>query len=78
VIPSVTGDGYDLAVLNAAHLTYDTRNGRSGEVEIEITNGPRDDFSLVKIESTMIGLYFDADILVPLGKSVGQIDLFSD
>ncbi len=77
VIPSVTGKGYDKAVLNAAHLTYDTRNGRSGDVEIEINNGPRDDFSLVKIETTMIGLYFDADILVPLGKEVGEIDLFS-
>jgi acetoacetate decarboxylase len=77
VIPSVTGEGYDMAVLNAAHLKYDTRNGRSGEVELEITNGPRDDFSLVKVESTMIGLFFEADILVPLGKAVGQIDRFS-
>lgn len=75
VIPSVTGTGYDLAVLNAAHLTYDTRNGRSGEVELEINNGPRDDFSLVKIESPMIGLYFDCDILVPLGKRVADLDL---
>ncbi|MCK5240072.1 MAG: acetoacetate decarboxylase family protein [Candidatus Thorarchaeota archaeon] len=75
VIPSVTGSGYDLAVLTAAHLNYDTRNGRSGEVEIEIANGPRDDFSLVKIETTMIGLYFDCDITVPLGKVVGKLDI---
>ena len=75
LIPSITGSGYDVAVLNAAHLTYDIKNGRSGEVDIEITNGPRDNFEAVKIESTMIGLYFDCDITVPLGKTIAKFDI---
>lgn len=75
VIPSVTGEGYDVAVLNGAHLKYDIKSGRSGDVEFEINSGPRDDFSLVKIETPMIGLYFDCDITVPLGKKIADLDL---
>jgi hypothetical protein len=40
-----------------------------------IKNGPHDDFSKVIIESNMIGLYFDCDILVPEGKIVGTVKL---
>jgi acetoacetate decarboxylase len=72
LIPSITGTDYDVALLNAAHLTYDIKNGRSGEVEIEFTNGPHDNFDAVKIESTMIGLYFDCDITVPLGRTISE------
>lgn len=75
MIPSVTGLGYDLAAITAAYLKYDIKKGRSGEVEVEFQNGPRDDFSKVKIESTMIGLYFDCDILVPEGKIVGTLKI---
>ncbi|MFW9908567.1 MAG: acetoacetate decarboxylase family protein [Candidatus Thorarchaeota archaeon] len=75
LIPSVTGKGYDLAVLNAAHLVYDIKKGRSGDVEIEINSGPRDDFSLVKVEAPMIGLYFECDITVPVGKKIADLKL---
>ncbi|TFG33841.1 hypothetical protein EU527_06320 [Candidatus Thorarchaeota archaeon] len=73
MIPSVTGKGYDLAAITAAYLKYTIKHGRSGEIEVELNNGPQDDFSKVKVESTMIGLYFDCDILVPEGKVVGTI-----
>ncbi|MFW9788329.1 MAG: acetoacetate decarboxylase family protein [Candidatus Thorarchaeota archaeon] len=75
VIPSPSDEGYDVAVLTAAYLEYTTRNGRSGEVEIEINGGPDDDFSLVKIETPMIGQYFDCDILLPTAKVVGKLKL---
>lgn len=75
IIPSVTGVGYDLAAITAAYLEYTIKNGRSGEVTVEFKDGPRDDFSKVKSESTMIGLYFDCDILVPEGKIVGTIKI---
>lgn len=75
LIPSVTGKGFDLATITAAYLEYTIKNGRSGDVEIEFHNGPRDDFSKVKIESPMIGLYFDCDILLPEGKIVGTVEL---
>ena len=74
MIPSVTGKGHDLAVMTAAHLTYDVKNGRSGDVKLEINGGPNDDFSMVKIESEMIGLYFDCDIIVPQGKIIAKLD----
>lgn len=75
LIPNISGQGYDVAVLNAAYLVYDVKHGRSGDVEIEIMNGPNDNFSAVKIESTMIGLYFDCDILVPEGKQIAKYDV---
>jgi acetoacetate decarboxylase len=75
MIPSVTGKGYDLGVITAAYLTYDVKKGRSGDVEVELQNGPNDDFSKVILESNMIGLYFDCDILVPEGKIVGKVKL---
>ncbi len=75
MIPSVTGKGYDMAMLTAAYLTYDIKTGRSGEVEVEFQNGPQDDFSKVQVESNMIGLYFDCDITVPAGKNIGKIKL---
>jgi hypothetical protein len=49
------------------------KKGRSGDVEVELHDGPNDDFSMVVIESNMIGLYFDCDILVPEGKIVGNV-----
>ncbi|MHA2069104.1 MAG: acetoacetate decarboxylase family protein, partial [Candidatus Thorarchaeota archaeon] len=73
MIPSVTGEGFDVSFLTAAYLTYDIRNGRSGEVEIEITSGPDDDLSILEIEAPMIGLYFDCDIIVPPGKVISEI-----
>ncbi len=75
VIPSVTGKGFDLAVLTAAYLEYNTKNGRSGEVEFEFQSGPRDNLDPVKIETPMIGLYFDCDILLPEGKIIANLDL---
>lgn len=75
VIPSVTGNGYDVAQITAGYLTYDIKSGRSGEVEFEIQSGPRDDFGATEIESPMLGLYFDCDITVPLGKVVGEVKL---
>ena len=75
VIPKASGDGYDVAVLTAAYLEYTIKNGRSGDVDIEINGGPRDDFSPVKIETPMIGQYFDCDIMVPNAKVVGKLKL---
>ncbi|MFX1369286.1 MAG: acetoacetate decarboxylase family protein, partial [Promethearchaeota archaeon] len=75
VIPSITGSGYDVAQLTAAYTTYDVKTGRSGDVAVEIRSGPRDDLSLIEIETPMIGLYFDVDITVPVGKVVGRIEL---
>ncbi|MFW9793436.1 MAG: acetoacetate decarboxylase family protein [Candidatus Thorarchaeota archaeon] len=75
VIPSPSGQGYDLAVLTAAYNEYAIKNGRSGEVRIEINGGPRDDYSPVKIETPMIGQYFDCDMVVPPAKVVGALKL---
>jgi acetoacetate decarboxylase len=75
LIPSVTCQGYDAAVVTAAYLTYDVKHGRSGDVELEFQNGPNDDFSLIEIETPMIGLYFDCDILVPPGKPIATLDI---
>ena len=75
VIPSVTGSGYEVAQLTAGYLTYDIKSGRSGDVQLEILSGPRDDLSLIEIETPMIGLYFDCDITVPEGKIVGKVKL---
>jgi acetoacetate decarboxylase len=75
VIPSVTGKGFDMAVLTAAYLKYDVRNGRSGEVKFKFKNGPRDNFDPVKIDTPMIGLYFDCDIFLPEGKIIAQLDV---
>ncbi|NHI82851.1 MAG: hypothetical protein EAX81_00920 [Candidatus Thorarchaeota archaeon] len=75
VIPSVTGNGYDLAQITAGYLTYDIKCGKSGEVEFEIQNGPEDDFCSIEIEASMLGLYFDCDITVPPGRVVGEVKL---
>ena len=75
VIPSPSGEGYDTAVLTAAYLEYTIKNGRSGDVKIEISGGPRDDLSPVKVETPMIGQYFDCDMLVPAAKVVGDLKL---
>ena len=75
LIPNISGEGFDVAVLNAAYLVYDIKNGRSGDVEIEVISGPRDNLDAVKIESTMIGLYFDCDILVPEGRAIAQYNV---
>ena len=73
MIPSVTGEGFDVSFLTAAYLTYDIHNGRSGDVEIKIANGPNDDLSILEIETPMIGLYFDCDIVVPPGKVIAKL-----
>ncbi|MGY5876232.1 MAG: acetoacetate decarboxylase family protein [Candidatus Thorarchaeota archaeon] len=73
LIPSVTGEGLDLAQLTAAYLTYDVKNGRSGDVELEFKSGPNDDFRAIEIETPMIGLYFDTNILVPPGKVMANL-----
>lgn len=75
VIPNPSGEGYDTAVLTAAYLEYTIKNGRSGELKIEIQGGPRDDFSPVKIDTPMIGQYFDCDMLVPPAKIIGNLKL---
>lgn len=75
VIPSPSGEGYDLAVLTAAYLEYTIKNGRSGEVKIKIQSGPRDDLSPVKIDTPMIAQYFDCDMLVPPAKIIGKLKL---
>lgn len=75
VIPSPSGKGFDLAVLTAAYVEYTIKNGRSGEVEIEIQSGPRDNLKPVKIETPMIGQYFDCDILLPPAKIIGDLEL---
>ncbi|MFX0107332.1 MAG: acetoacetate decarboxylase family protein [Candidatus Hodarchaeota archaeon] len=72
-IPSVSGDGYDISVITATYLNYNIKNGRSGDVEIELTGGPDDNLGILDIESPMIGLYFDCDITVPLGTVVGKL-----
>ncbi|MHA2072650.1 MAG: acetoacetate decarboxylase family protein, partial [Candidatus Thorarchaeota archaeon] len=73
MIPSVTGEGFDASFLTAAYLTFDMHNGRSGEVEIELTSGPDDDLNILEIEAPMIGLYFDLDVIVPPGKVVAEL-----
>lgn len=75
VIPSPSGEGYDLAVLTAGYLEYTIKNGRSGDVKIQFQSGPRDDLSLVKIETPMIGQYFDCDIMLPPAKKVADLKL---
>ncbi|MFW9982084.1 MAG: acetoacetate decarboxylase family protein [Candidatus Thorarchaeota archaeon] len=75
VIPSSSDEGYDLAVLTATYLEYTIKNGRSGDVKIEIKGGPRDDLSAVKIETPMIGQYFDCDMLLPPAKVIGDLNL---
>ncbi len=75
LIPSVDGSGHDIAALTAAHLKYDILRGRSGEVNIQIQSGPRDDLDMIEIESPMIGLYFDLNIMLPLGQIVKVLDV---
>jgi acetoacetate decarboxylase len=73
LVPSVDGQGHSVAVITAAYLDYDIINGRSGEVEITLSGGPHDDFSLIEIETPMIGLYFDTNITLPWGKVIAKI-----
>ncbi|MFX1482190.1 MAG: acetoacetate decarboxylase family protein [Promethearchaeota archaeon] len=75
VIPSVAGNGNDLAVLTATYLEYTVKNGRSGEVKFEIQGGSSDNLEPIKIETPFIGLYFDCDIFLPAGKVVAKLDL---
>ena len=75
VIPSPSGEGHDMAVLTAAYLEYTIKDGRSGDVKFDFQSGPRDDLSLVKIETPMIGQYFDCDMMVPPAKVVGDLKL---
>jgi len=75
VIPSPSGEGHDIAVLTAAYTEYTIKDGRSGDVKFAIQSGPRDDLSLVKIDTPMIGQYFDCDIMVPPAKVVGDLKL---
>jgi len=70
MIPSADGEGFDVASVSAAYLTYDVKKGRSGTPKIEINSGPHDGLGGIDIESIMIGLYFDMDITVPPGKKV--------
>jgi acetoacetate decarboxylase len=73
LIPNVDGKGHLASHITAAYLTYDVKNGRSGDVEIEFLGGPEDDFSLIEIETPMIGLYFDTDITLPYGKVIAEL-----
>ena len=75
VIPSASGESHDIAEVTAAYLTINVHDGRSGDVDIEIKSGPQDDFSAVKIDSIMLGQYFDCDFVVPPGKVVGKLKL---
>jgi acetoacetate decarboxylase len=70
VIPDAKGEGYDAAYITATDTTYDVKQGRSGEVDIEFQDGPSDVLSIVEMESPMIGLYFDTDIMVPKSRVV--------
>ena len=75
LIPSPTGEGFDVAVITAANTLYANKLGKSGDVVIEIQSGPRDNLSFIEIESPMIGLYFDTDILVPPAKIIAKLKL---
>ena len=75
VIPSSADEGYEMAVLTAAYLEYTIKDGRSGDVKFDFQSGPRDDLSLVKIETPMIGQYFDCDMMVPPAKVIGDLKL---
>ncbi|MHA1959693.1 MAG: acetoacetate decarboxylase family protein [Candidatus Thorarchaeota archaeon] len=69
-IQNASGDGFDSSYISAADLKYDVKNGRSGEVEIEFQDGPHDKVTIVEMESPMIALYFDTDILVPKARVI--------
>jgi acetoacetate decarboxylase len=73
MIPSIDGKGSDVATITSAHLTYDVKKGRSGTPEIEVNSGPQDDLSMIELENVMMGLYFDVDITVPLGKVIKKL-----
>ncbi|MHA1770177.1 MAG: acetoacetate decarboxylase family protein [Candidatus Thorarchaeota archaeon] len=75
LIPEASAEGHVVAEVTAAYLEYAIKSGRSGDVEIEIQNGPRDELSAIKVDGTMVGLYFDTDIVVPPGKVIAKIDL---
>ncbi|MEM2143165.1 MAG: acetoacetate decarboxylase family protein, partial [Candidatus Thorarchaeota archaeon] len=72
IMPSVTGEGNDIDVITIADLEYRIKSGRSGDVQVTIQGCPDDDMSMIHVESTMIGLYFDTDILVPPGRVIGR------
>ncbi len=75
LIPSADADGFDFAALTAAHVVYDVKNGRSGDVEVELFKGGYDDLTLVEVVNPMIGLYFDTDITVPPAKIIKTLEL---
>jgi len=75
IIPEVGGSDHSVLSLTAAYLTYDIKNGRSGDVEIDIHGTPENGLDSIEIESSMIGLYFDCDITVPAGKEITRIKL---
>jgi acetoacetate decarboxylase len=75
LIPSADADGIDFAALTAAHVVYNVKNGRSGDVEVEFFKGSYDDLTLVEMVNPMIGLYFDTDITVPPAKIIKTLDL---
>ncbi len=72
MIPSSKGGEHDISQITAAYLDYKIKKGRSGDVQIEITSGPNDDFTLIEIETPMIGLYFDTDITLPYAKVIAE------
>jgi acetoacetate decarboxylase len=75
VIPDVSGSGHSVLALTAAYLTYDIKNGRSGDVQIDFHGTPKNGLDTIEIESSMIGLYFDCDITVPAGKDIAKLEL---
>ena len=74
LIPDALGTGYDASYVTVADTAYDVKSGRSGDVEVEIFDGPNDVLSIIEIESPMIGLYFNTDIMVPKPRLVLPLD----
>ncbi|TFG13599.1 hypothetical protein EU537_05945 [Candidatus Thorarchaeota archaeon] len=75
VIPKTDGTGHSISSLTAAYLTYDIKNGRSGDVEINIHGTPENGLDAIEIESSMIGLYFECDMIVPAAKEIANLEL---
>lgn len=75
ILPEVGGSSHSILSLTAAYLTYNIKNGRSGDVQIDIQGTPDNGLDVIEIESSMIGLYFDCDITVPAGKEIAKLEL---
>ena len=75
LIPSADAAGIDFAAITAAHLVYDVKTARSGDVEVELFKGGYDDLTLVEMVNPMIGLHFDTDITVPPAKIIKTLEL---